>query len=162
MKTLFLLRHAKSDWPENTDDFDRPITDAGHTNAGRMADFCNKYASQIASIPEIILTSPAKRTVQTAQYFAKSLEINIMEEAKLYNASEKNFILTLENLTDSYHSIILVSHNNGISNFANTLSEEIIHFKTCGLAVFQWDVDTWAEAAHLPAQFLLYTEPSKL
>ena len=61
MKTLILVRHAKSDWTENTDDFDRPLNERGHQDAPKMAKFLKSEEVKI----DVFVTSPAKRALTT-------------------------------------------------------------------------------------------------
>ena len=130
MKTLILVRHAKSDWPENTEDFDRPLSDKGVNDAVKMANFLKNKNLEI----DLFLSSPALRALNTAEIFKTVFSAKLETNPKLYNASEN----TLENITYSldniFNSIALFSHNNGISNFANSLTEEIMMFPTCGVA----------------------------
>lgn len=158
MKTLILVRHAKSDWPENTDDFDRPLGEKGHHDAEKMAKFLKANNHQI----DKFLTSPALRALTTCEIFNNEFGIEMEKIPKLYNASESNFENTVVQIDDSLKSVALFSHNNGISNFANSMSEDIIMFPTCGVAGFEIDCDSWAEFENATKKLIFFYEPKKI
>lgn len=141
MKTVLLIRHAKSDWPEGVDDFDRPLTDYGRENAHEMATFLKKENIQI----DQFISSPANRAETTCSIFAKIFEKNYSTERQLYNPREIHFENIIYGLDNSVDTIALFSHNNGISNFANYLTDEIINLPTCGVAAYQIDCKDWAD-----------------
>ena len=70
MKTLFLVRHAKSDWPAHVSDFDRPLSERGHRDAPKMAEFLKSKNVEI----DTFVSSPAKRAITTCRYFAEIFE----------------------------------------------------------------------------------------
>ncbi|KIA87900.1 SixA phosphatase family protein [Kaistella jeonii] len=158
MKTLILVRHAKSDWPENTDDFDRPLAEKGLHDAKKMSHFLK--ANNI--IIEKFLSSPALRALSTCEIFNQVYEIEIETDRKLYNASEKNFESVIFGLNDDLNSVALFSHNNGISNFANSMSEDLFMFPTCGVAGFQIDCDSWSEFENAKKKPIFFYEPKKI
>ena len=93
MKTLLLVRHAKSDWPTNIDDFDRPLNERGHKDAPKMA----KFLKEISVTIDAFVTSPAKRALTTCRYFAEVFENkNIQKIEELYNASPTEFLEVIE------------------------------------------------------------------
>ena len=158
MKTLILVRHAKSDWPENTDDFDRPLAEKGIHDAERMADFLKKNEVKI----DQFVSSPALRALSTCEIFNKVYEIEIKTDQKLYNASENNLEAITSSLDNNFGSVALFSHNNGISNFANSLTEQIIMFPTCGVAGIQIDCDSWENYEAADKKLLFFYEPKKI
>ncbi|MGZ5273089.1 MAG: SixA phosphatase family protein, partial [Kaistella sp.] len=141
MKTLILVRHAKSDWPEDTDDFDRPLADRGLHDAEKMSAYMKQNNVEI----EKFVSSPALRALSTCNIFDKAYQIGVETNSKLYNANESNFESVIYDLKDEVNSVAMFSHNNGISNFANMMSEEIFAFPTCGVAGFQVDCESWSE-----------------
>lgn len=147
MKTLILIRHAKSDWPENIDDFDRPLTEKGIENAEKMSIFIKNNNILI----DKFISSPALRAVSTCEIFSRIFEKDFVTDKKLYNPLEDNFLSVIFNLEDSTDSVAMFSHNNGISNFANSISDNILMLPTCGVAVFKIDCDKWSlfEAANI-------------
>ena len=117
MKTLILVRHAKSDWPENTDDFDRPLADSGLQDAVKMSNFLR---NQNITIDKMV-SSPALRALNTCEIFHNIYPVDMETNRKLYNANENNFESVIYDLTDEVNSVAMFSHNNGISNFANMM-----------------------------------------
>jgi len=158
MKKLILVRHAKSDWPEETDDFDRPLADKGLEEAKRMSSFIKNNNVAI----DRFVSSPAVRALTTCEIFNESYRINVTTDEKLYNPSERNFESVIYSLDDSHHSVALFSHNNGISNFANSMSEDIFHFPTCGVAGFEIDCHSWSEFNGANKKLLFFYEPKKI
>lgn len=158
MKTLILVRHAKSDWPENTDDFDRPLAQKGYDDAQKMAYFLKKKNIKI----DKFLSSPALRAFTTCQIFNEEYQIEIETPHQLYNALERNFeTLVLEN-DDSLDSVAMFSHNNGISNFANSMSDGLFIFPTCGVAGFHIDCDSWSEFHGADKKLAFFYEPKNI
>ncbi|WP_346984147.1 histidine phosphatase family protein [Chryseobacterium sp. POE27] len=141
MKKLILVRHAKSDWPEETDDFDRPLADKGLEEAMQMSRFMKNNNVAI----DYFISSPAVRALNTCKIFNQDYHISIVTNERLYNPSESNFESVIYDLDDRHESVALFSHNNGISNFANSISQDIFHFPTCGVAGFEIDCNSWSE-----------------
>ncbi|QDP84362.1 phosphohistidine phosphatase [Chryseobacterium sp. SNU WT5] len=158
MKTLILVRHAKSDWPENTDDFDRPLAEKGFNDAEKMAHFLKDKNIQI----DKFLSSPALRALTTCEIFNKEYGIEIETLQKLYNASENNFESLVVEIDDDLYSVAMFSHNNGISNFANSMSEDVFMFPTCGVAGFQVDCNSWSEFHGATKKLIFFYEPKKI
>jgi phosphohistidine phosphatase len=160
MKTLILVRHAKSDWPINTDDLDRPLSERGHQDAPKMAKFLKSNEVKI----DVFVTSPAKRTITTCRYFAEVFENkNIKKIEELYNASSTEFLEVIENLDNSIENVALFSHNNGITYFANALTNENIeHMPTCSVVSIKIDTENWAEFKKAPKEFLYFHKPKEI
>ena len=157
MKTLILVRHAKSDWPEGVEDFDRPLAERGIEDAHKMSEVLSQYYR-----PDLLVASPARRTLTTAEIFNKVFRVELVTREKLYHPSEDNFLSTIYGLPDDAQTVALFSHNNGISNFANYLSQETLSFPTCGVAVFRVETDAWAKFDGAAKELLHFLEPKKL
>jgi phosphohistidine phosphatase len=130
MKLLTLLRHAKSDWSTDAEaDFDRPLKDRGRRDAPQMGD----YFARLALVPDLIVSSPAKRARQTAELFAVAAgyrkEIQWAEEA--YMASSGELISIVRDLPDSAGHVLLIGHNPGLEN----LAAQLIGADAYGMAV---------------------------
>ena len=160
MKTLFLIRHAKSDWPINMSDFDRPLNERGKKNAPKMANFLKNLGVRIDNF----VTSPAKRALTTCRYFAEVFENkNIKKMEELYNASPTEFLEVIENLDDSVENVAIFSHNNGITYFANSLTDENIeHMPTCSVVAFRIETENWAEFKKSAKEFLFFNKPKEI
>jgi phosphohistidine phosphatase len=158
MKRLILVRHAKSDWPEETEDFDRPLADKGLQDAMNMSRFLKNNNISI----DYFVSSPAVRALNTCRIFNQAYQLDCTTNEKLYNPSERNFESVIYDLDDNLSSVALFSHNNGISNFANSISEDIFHFPTCGVAGFEVDCDSWSEFDGAKKKLLFFYEPGKI
>ena len=158
MKQLILVRHAKSDWPEETNDFDRPLADKGFQDALNMSHFLKYSNIEI----DFLLSSPALRALSTCKIFNQTYHLNIETNDKLYNPSEDSFLSVIYDLKNEWNSVALFSHNNGISNFANSISDDIFHFPTCGVAGFQIDCNSWSEFDGADKKLIFFYEPGKI
>ncbi|MCG2793569.1 MAG: histidine phosphatase family protein [Weeksellaceae bacterium] len=155
MKTLLLIRHAKSGWPEDVDDFDRPLNELGMINAPKMALFLKEKSIKI----DAFISSPAKRALQTCEFFAEVFHATFSTDATLYNPRERNFENLIVGLDDSIASVALFSHNNGISNFANSLTDEIVNLPTSGVVGYQIACDHWSDFPAASKTFLYFCSP---
>jgi phosphohistidine phosphatase len=145
MKTLALVRHAKSSWDHaDLDDHDRPLNDRGRTDAPRMA-------ARLAAtdfVPAVILSSTAVRAASTAQAFADALGVPVEHDARLYGVAPAELLRIVDER--DVDSILVVAHDPGLSSLAQHFSgfpdgDAIPHMPTCAVAVFDFDVDAWAD-----------------
>ena len=158
MKTLILVRHAKSDWPEETADFDRPLAEKGFHDAKKMSQFLKEKNIVI----EKFVSSPALRALTTCEIFNQEFQIEIEAEQKLYNAPERLFESIVLNLSEEYNSVALFSHNNGISNFANSMSEDVFMLPTCGVVGFEIACNSWADFHSAKKKLIFFYEPKNI
>lgn len=157
MKNLYIIRHAKSDWPGNTRDFDRPLSKRGRHDAPKMAALLHAKGIEL----EKFVSSPALRALTTCKYFAKVYNSrNIETVDKLYMAESEDFTHTILQLDDTYNSVALFSHNNGLTHFVNELAEGSIgHVPTCGIAAFKIKTDFWSDFVNAPKEFSFFYYP---
>jgi phosphohistidine phosphatase len=142
LKTLYLLRHAKSSWKYPAlADFDRPLNKRGEKDAPRMAD----YAFQQGIRPEMIISSPALRTQLTAKYFYERLQpgTELLLEPDLYECSPKQLWQVARRFPDELQSILLVGHNTCLEDIISEYIEDLDKFPTGALATLQFDVADW-------------------
>ena len=158
MKKLILVRHAKSDWPEDTDDFDRPLADRGLDDAVKMSKLLKSKNIQI----DKFVSSPALRAYNTCKIFNQTYQIECTTDQKLYNPSESNFLSVIYGLDDNLNSAAFFSHNNGISNFANSMSEDVFMMPTCGVAGFEINCDSWSDFESAEKKLIYFYEPKKI
>ncbi len=162
MKTLILTRHAKSDWSNlNQRDFDRALNERGLHDAPMMG---KRLAKRDMTIDQII-ASTAKRTEQTALLVAAEINYNperIMWVDKLYHASASTIENVLLESDDCFNTILLVCHNNGVTDFANSLSGIVTHdMPTCSMMAFTMNIGSWAEFPISKKTLLFYDYPKK-
>ena len=160
MKTLILVRHAKSDWSnEATTDIDRPLNDRGKKDAPEMAKRLRKKGLKI----DTLISSPAKRAFRTARFFAEGFDVkkdDIRVEKSLYGAMPNQFEEVVASLTDKEDTVILFSHNPGITEYANTLCEvRTDNIPTCGMFAVQAAVESWQAFTKADKKFLFYDYP---
>lgn len=146
MKTLFLLRHAKSSWDNfGLDDFDRPLNDRGL----KAAPFMGKTMRDRNLLPELIVSSPAKRAKQTAGLVKDSAQIagEIEFEEGIYAASTSELLEIASGLDDKNGKIMLVGHNPGFENLVRVLTGNYETMPTAALAVIDLEIESWSEIA---------------
>jgi len=143
MKTLLLIRHAKSSWDDTTlPDRDRPLEARGEHDVAKTS----KRLSQRHARPNLIMSSPAVRALATAKALAKGLDNKpkrIVMNDRHYAARADTLIAVVEELDDTLRCVMLVGHNPQFTDFAHHLSSEIIEMPTCGIAEFTFDAKTW-------------------
>jgi len=152
MKTLYLIRHAKSSWDDlNQSDFERPLNKRGKKDAPRMA----KRLKEKRVTPDFIITSPATRALDTCKEFAKILDYDkdkIETDQRLYHASEDQILAVISELKDRERDdeevVLLFGHNPGLTEFANVLLNEYVdNIPTCGIIKARLKIDRWKDAA---------------
>jgi phosphohistidine phosphatase len=143
MKELFLVRHAKSSWKDETlSDFERPLNKRGK----RDAPFMGKFIKQQGVKPDLFISSPASRTLSTAKIFAEETGYpfgHLLVEPKLYMASRKDIFELIKEIDDLYNSVMVFSHNPGLTDFAVYLGANIDNIPTCGIAAFDVNAESW-------------------
>jgi phosphohistidine phosphatase len=152
MKTILLLRHAKSDWgEEGLADFERPLNKRGLKDAPVMG----KMLALFDAAPDKILSSPARRAVQTTELVAEACGYDkrlIQWENSFYGGGSGDLIAALRCLPDEVARVLLVGHNPVMAQTAAALLstcvddiEARIPFPTAGLACFEADITAWTE-----------------
>ena len=142
MKALYLLRHAKSSWIDpNLSDFDRPLNGRG-LNA---APFMGELIARKGIIPDIIISSPAKRAVQTALLVkdASGMNTNIQYDDRVYEASPQTLRQIVSELDNAFDSAMLVGHNPGMEGLIRYLTGQTEPMPTAAFAVIELQVDNW-------------------
>jgi len=144
MKTLFLIRHAKSSW-DNTAlaDKDRPLNDRGKRDAPKAGERLAKRRVK----PDLILSSPATRALATAEIIAKKLDYkrrNIVVDDRLYAVEAEELLDVIRQLDDSAERVMLIGHNPELTELAHRLSSKITHLPTCAVAEFTFDAKSWS------------------
>jgi len=144
MKTLFLLRHAKSSWDDaGLSDFDRPLNDRGLLTAP----FMGKLMCERGLEPSTILSSPAQRAKQTAVLVkeASGFSHEIQFDDRIYEASPHNLAQVASEIDDTHASAMLVGHNPGMEGLIRYLTGCLEPMPTAALAVIGLNIDRWNE-----------------
>lgn len=144
MKTIYILRHAKSSWDDpDLDDFDRPLNPRGRS----AAPFMGKVMKSRGYEPETIISSPAARAYETAKLVAESgrLDAEIIQDERIYEASQQTLRQIAVGIDDGFGSAMIVGHNPGIESIVHFLTGKLESMPTAALAVIDLDVNGWAE-----------------
>ncbi len=139
MKTIFLIRHAKSSWATiGLRDFDRTLEQRGHNDAPRMA----KHLKKLGFTPDALVSSPAVRARTTAEYFAKEFNIpaqNIDCQQDIYESDEQTIAHIIRELPEEADTVFLFGHNPTFTYVADSYAKNA-HFEnvpTCGIVQIQ-------------------------
>lgn len=144
MKTLLLLRHAKSSWENHSRaDFDRPLNDRGRRDAPRMGELLNS----LDLVPDRIITSAARRAATTAERVAESSRFDgdIIRTDELYLADPETYINLARQTDDSIATLMMVGHNPGIEELVEMLGGRDEGMPTAALACIRLSIDSWRE-----------------
>lgn len=160
MKTLYIVRHAKSSWEDPLlDDFARPLNDRGKRDAPKMA----KRMKEKSILPDLMMTSPARRAKSTCKRMAEIFkydEEKIRTERELYLASSQQILNTIRGVKDKHQSLLIVGHNPGLTEFVNALAAQTFaNIPTCGVAAFEIVTDSWKDLKPGMGKLLFYDFP---
>jgi len=160
MKTLLLIRHAKSSWDQaGLSDFDRALNERGKNDAPAMAKRVKEKEIEL----DHLVSSPAKRARKTAKYFAeefgfKKEDIKLVEG--LYGATQSEFLQVIRDIKDKYKTVALFSHNPGITDFASSLTSiRIENMPTCSVFALKIKTDNWNDFESAEKNFLFFDYP---
>ena len=142
MKTLLLLRHAKSSWKTgNVKDFDRPLNQRGMKAAPQVGKSLRKRKLKL----DLVLSSPAERARQTAQFMLESarMSVELRYDERIYEASAARLLEIVSQMEDSANVAMLVGHNPGMEDLLSVLAGEKRHLSTAALACIELNVEKW-------------------
>ena len=162
MKTLILMRHAKSSWKDTSlPDYDRPLNKRGRRDAPLMG---RRLAAR-DSIPDLMVSSPAARAMATAEAIAGEIDYpwaEIVGDERLYGADELELLEVISRLDDQLQSVLLVGHNPGLSDLANDLSPDPIgNLPTCGIVEMTFGTNRWALIGEIVATRASFDYPKR-
>jgi phosphohistidine phosphatase len=149
MKTLVILRHAKAVPKDpNLSDHDRPLDKVGEDDALRMG----KLMKDKDMIPSLIISSTATRAKITAQLVAKGFgyQGDIVLNQSLYEAKPKDYLATLETLSDRYSSVLIVGHNPTVEDTIQILTDspDVVAIPSCALAHLSLPIEKWSDLSN--------------
>ena len=144
MKTLLILRHAKTQPDSPAGDPARELTERGHRNAAAMG----AYIHNLIGTPDAIVTSDATRARQTAEIVASAVDFTapLTVEPRIYAADPETLLAVLRRIPDGVQTVIIVGHNPGFEELAAALAgnaEHEVRLPTSGLALLEFDVEGW-------------------
>ncbi|HBY67818.1 MAG: histidine phosphatase family protein [Flavobacteriaceae bacterium] len=156
MKTLYLVRHAKSSWKYEVDDHMRPLKKRGHNDATLVSE---KVKNEIEP-PQKILTSDANRARTTAEYFKNALSIsddNYELTHDLYDFSGQQVMQVIKSLDNSLDKVMIVGHNHAFTSTVNMMgSEKIENLPTSGFVMIEFDEDDWKDVSTGTTQKMVF------
>jgi phosphohistidine phosphatase len=162
MKTLIMVRHAKSDWGNETiSDISRPLNPRGYSDAHILA----KQLSQKITAPQFWITSPAVRAYSTAMLFAEAFNYDlekIILNRHIYEASVKALKDVVTSLPNEIDTAFMFGHNPGFTKFFNEYSDAFAdNIPTCGVMSLSNDVLSWQEFLNTKVKNDYYLYPKE-
>lgn len=162
MKTLYLMRHAKSSWEDkNIEDIDRPLNERGNRNAP----FMGQIMQQNGILPEEIITSSAERNLATLRHICPIIDFpfsNVKVDYNLYNAPVATIIMTIKEVPEYINSLMIVGHNPGMTDLVVYLSgTPIDNIPTCGIVELHYPRKSWMEIDLGTCEFKRFEYPKK-
>lgn len=142
------MRHAKSSWAiAGQADFERTLNERGLRDAPEMG---KRIAAQKFH-PQLMIASPAKRTLKTAKEVAKQIgykEDLIEHESVIYEAHTDEILHLIRNLDDAFHRVIIIGHNPTFTGMVGLLTNHFIeNLPTAGVVLISFHLDTWRQVA---------------
>lgn len=162
MKTIILVRHAKSSWDSSiTNDRERPLNERGFRDAQFMAE---KFLERQIT-PDVILSSPALRAITTSKYFAEKLNFldnSIFVEEDIYNKGTGNILKLINKLDNSINKCMIFGHNPEITELSTFFSMDIFaHVPTCGIVCLVFNANDWEELTSFQAKVTFFDFPKR-
>lgn len=170
VRTLLLLRHAKSSWDDPTlEDFERPLAPRGRRAAQRVAE----HAKATRLRPALVLCSPARRARETLDLVLPGLGegVDVRIEDGLYGADAEQLLDRLRAVDRSVDTVLLIGHNPGLQDIGLVLAgdgeEDALHqlrskFPTGALATLEFDVPAWTKLGRGRAYLARFIAPKAL
>lgn len=158
MKTLYIVRHAKSSWDHpGLGDDERPLLQKGVKRTLKIA----RFLKEKNVLPDLLIASFAVRAHETARIIANFIgypEDKILVTTKLYHASADGIYDELFSLSDASKSVMLFGHNPTFTSFANHfLDDKIAWLPTSGVVSITFETDKWTDIslAHHKINFVV-------
>jgi len=163
MKTIYFLRHAKSSWKDaELSDIDRPLNKRGRENAPLIGRLMRKLKVK----PQLIISSPSKRTMTTALIVADKIgyqEKNIKIDMDLYGANVAQVVQLIHHLDDTLKNVMLVGHNPSFTLIVDYFTgKPIDNLPTSGFVQINFDVKSWRDVKAKNGEMILFEYPKKM
>ncbi|MCZ6636289.1 MAG: histidine phosphatase family protein [bacterium] len=160
MKRLFLVRHAKSSWKHpGLTDFERPLNKRGKKDAPKMG----KRIKKQDILPDLILSSPAKRAIRTARAIAGEIgypEKKIQTDRAIYSGGSPAILSIVQSQAPEVNCLMLFGHNPDFTQLAESLSgHRVDNIPPCGIFCIDFDIQTWTDVAPGGGQFVFFDFP---
>ncbi len=161
MKTLTIVRHAKSDWTFDLPDHDRPLNERGKSDVPKVA----ARLKELNCTPEICFYSTAKRATDTANGLLDVMKIDAQRQESdlLYSFDAMDIINFLKEIDKYKKHIMIVGHNPGLTELINRLSQvRLDNLPTCGFAQLTFDIAYWSDIESVDGELNFLEYPKKL
>lgn len=165
MKTLYLIRHAKSSWKDlSLEDIERPLNKRGKKDAPLIGQFLQSKEAE----PDLLISSPAKRAHATAKLIAKELNYPISDilcnkNLYVFNYNGKEVMEVVRNIDNKHQVIMIFGHNPTFSHLANSFTDDNLNeMPTCGTVCLQFDTNDWRQIEDVEAKREFYVYPKML
>lgn len=160
MKSLFIVRHAKSSWDSPyLSDFERPLNGRGKKN---LPDMAQRFEDARYSV-DLIISSPAVRALTTAEGFAKQLSLSydrLLKEDEFYHASTQAIKQRLSKVGNEHSSVMIFGHNPGLTSLIYSLSDiNLYNLPTCAVCGIAFQFDSWESILNTKGKKFYYDYP---
>lgn len=143
MKTIVLIRHAKSSWDHDVNDLKRPLSERGLSDASLLAKAFMAYNFK----PDAIYSSPAKRALSTCNIFMENLSLSeelLSIEEQVYDFGGNRVLQFIKALNNDFERVMIFGHNHAFTALTNSLGDMAIdNLPTSGLVMIHFNVETW-------------------
>lgn len=161
MKTLILIRHAKSSWEYDVDDHERPLKKRGFKDAKLVS---KAFKKRLISTKNIF-SSTANRAFTTCKIFMETLEIDqneVVQVNDLYDFGGNKVINFLKSLDEDYKTVMIFGHNHAFTSICNIFGDVYIdNLPTSGLVVIDFEVDSWSDISKGSTRFTIFPRDLK-
>ncbi len=162
MKTLVIVRHAKSSWDDPfLSDHQRPLAKRGLRDAPKMGTRLAEWGPPI----DRVISSSAVRALATAEMVTAEMGLpwdEIQVEDDLYHATELEILELIQEQEDYLDGLMLFGHNPGMTYLINDLSDlDLDNLPTCGVAILQFDVESWTSIGEVIASESVFDYPKR-
>jgi phosphohistidine phosphatase len=163
MRTLILVRHAKSSWDQpNLADFERVLNQRGLNDAPCIGEVLSKKGIK----PDLILSSPAVRAITTAGFYADALKYpreSIVTKETIYDRGARHILYLINELDDKYNLVMLFGHNPDLTSLTQYLCDfHEGNLPTCGTVCIDFDTDTWSNVGEEKGKLRFFVSPKNL
>jgi len=161
MKTLYIARHAKSNWGQaGYTDFERPLNEQGIIDAKLMA----RHLSSLEIKVDSVITSSAVRALTTANMYAKQI---LSQGAPvgidvIYEAEERIVLEVIRDISNDFDVVMLVGHNPGISLLISMLTGHQVDMSAGDIAELKIDLKNWNDIGMSSAQLVQMFSPKNI
>ena len=161
MRTLYLLRHAKSSWKDDSlRDFDRPLKGRGREAAEQIGQVL--AAEKLTGAALLVISSPAVRARETTQLVLQTagLTLDPRFDERIYEADVPALLEVVSSIPDSAQTAMLVGHNPGFENLLSYLTGDNRHMSTCALARIEFaDAVSWSDVSEHSGRLTSFVTP---